>query len=402
LDRYVCPGQEVVTEKLFVYQESPKEVVKFLDGYFKSNEAAAIAPAGAASTPSAPTVAGSTVSQIPSGTPPTPPSGSKRFKREASKDSEMERCSLEAATPFKVLEDPMGVIVTGTVPQIELAVRLTNDVDLATKQVLAEVFLVEVQKNWARTIQTKLGAGNRDAFSSGSVSTVLSAAEIATSAGVAGAQGRFTANGGDITGFINLLERNSVGRNISSPTLIAKNGEEAEISKVLTLRRTVTTAIPGAGTPANPTTLPNQQVQKLDVPLKLKIKPNINQHNKHVTLKFEYEETTLSPAEEVTTYENGQKVTVPQSSIERGTVKNLISTTFETAPGDVVVLAGLFKEANSKSTSALPGLSSTGPFATLFGGADGVSAESTELLVFVKPTVIEPRASGKSLSMKGN
>jgi general secretion pathway protein D len=253
--------------------------------------------------------------------------------------------------------------------------------DLATKQVLAEVFLVEVQKNWARTIQTKIGAGKDNVFSAGSVeSNVITASSL----GVTGAQGRFTASGGDILGFINLLERNSVGRNISSPTLIAKNGEEAEISKVLTLRKTVTTAIPGAGTPTNPTTLPNQQVQTLNVPLKLRIKPSINQHNKHVTLKFEYEETTLNAAET----ENGLK----QSAIERGTVKNLISTTFETAPGDVVVLAGLFKEANSKSTSAMPGLSSTGAFAALFGGADGVSTESTELLVFVKPTVLEPKA----------
>jgi general secretion pathway protein D len=382
IDRAVCPGQEIITEKLFVYQESPKEVVKFLDGYFKNADSAVTAPVSAASAATSPAPA-----------VPAPAAPSKRVRRDSLKDSELDRCSQDGGTtPFKVIEDPMGVIVTGTIPQIELAVRLTNDVDLATKQVLAEVFLVEVQKNWARTIQTKIGAGKSDVFSSGSVATVVSAAEIATSAGVAGAQGRFTANGGDITGFINLLERNSVGRNISSPTLIAKNGEEAEISKVLTLRRTVTTAIPGAGTPANPTTLPNQQVQKLDVPLKLRIKPTINQHNKHVTLKFEYEETSLSPAEDVTTYENGQKVTVPQSPIERGTVKNMISTTFETAPGDVVVLAGIFKEANSKSTSSLPGLSSTGAFAALFGGADGVSTESTELLVFVKPTVIEPKA----------
>jgi type II secretory pathway component GspD/PulD (secretin) len=231
---------------------------------------------------------------------------------------EVDRCQEGAASNmFKVLEDPTGVIVTGTAQQIELAVRLTEDIDIPTKQVLAEVFLVEVQKNWARTIETKIG---RDTYrttpgsataanplgaqanpyglatSSGSVSQIVDAASLVTSKGISGMQGKFSASNGDITAFINLLETNSVGRNISSPTLIAKNGEEAEITKVVTLRKTVQTVVNAAvtGSIAQPA-LPNQQVQKLDVPLKLKIKPFINQHNKHVTLKFEYEETTLNP-----------------------------------------------------------------------------------------------------------
>jgi general secretion pathway protein D len=282
---------------------------------------------------------------------------------------------------FKVIEDPTGIIVTGTAQQIELAVRLTDDVDIATKQVLAEVFLVEVQKNWERTIQTKFGAGNATrTVSVGAVGNVVDAATLATSKGINGMQGKFTANSPDIEGFINLLETNAVGRNISSPTLIAKNGEEAEINKIITLRKTVQTVVTAAqtGAVAQPA-LPNQQVQKLDVPLKLKIKPIINQHNKHVTLRFEYEETSLNsdPAD---------------SPIEKGTTKNSITTTLETAPGEVVVLAGLFKEANSQTTNSLPGFSGLGAFATLFGGSNALSTLSTELLVFIKPTVIEPKS----------
>ena len=125
--------------------------------------------------------------------------------------------------------------------------------------------------------------------------------------------------------------------------------------------------------------------QKLEVPLTLKIKPFINQHNKHVTLKFEYEETTLNPE-------------AADTPIEKGTTKNSITTTLETAPGEVVVLAGLFKEANATSTSSLPGLSSFGAWATLLGGSNGTSTLSTELLVFIKPTVMEPRAHSAQLN----
>lgn len=369
LDRNVCPGKELITEKLFIYQESPKEVVKFLENYFKTtntnsappvtNEAVAKAPQAAASdaAPKAPVV-------------PV-----------VAKDASADRCANESASVFKVIEDPTGIIVTGTAQQIELAVRLTDDVDIPTKQVLAEVFLVEVQKNWERTIQTKFGAGNTTrTVSIGAVGNIVDATTLATAKGFNGAQGKFKASGPDIEGFINLLETNAVGRNISSPTLIAKNGEEAEINKVITLRKTVQTVVTAAqtGAVAQPA-LPNQQVQKLDVPLKLKIKPNINQHNKHVTLRFEYEETSLNsdPAD---------------SPIEKGTTKNSITTTLETAPGEVVVLAGLFKEANSQTTNALPGTSAMGAFATLFGGSNAQSTLSTELLVFIKPTVIEPKS----------
>jgi Bacterial type II and III secretion system protein len=374
LDRNICPGAEVVTEKLFVYFEAPKEIVSFLDGYFKSTpvtptqQAAAAPPSVQASAPAAGSAA-----------------PNKKIK---SADSADERCLDEAnKTAFKVIEDPTGVIVTGTVSQIELAVRLANDVDVPTKQVLAEVFLVEVQKNWARAIETKISnLSSRGLTSTGAVSTtavtsLVDATKVASMGGIAGAQGRFLANGGDVNAFITLLESNSVGRSISSPTLIAKNGEEASIEKVVTLREKVTTnniINPGSG---NPVAAPQPQVQKLDVPLKLKIKPTINQHNKHVTMKFEYEETVINAEQAVNS-----------TPIEKGTTKNLIATVLETAPGEVVVLAGLFKEANNKSTSSIPGMSGAGAFATLFGGGDSTSATSTELLVFIKPTVIEPRA----------
>jgi type II secretory pathway component GspD/PulD (secretin) len=369
LDRNVCPGQELITEKLFIYQESPKEVVKFLENYFKNTNTTSVPPTPAEAVAKAPQAAASEAVEKKPALPLV------------AKEPMVDRCALEPASAFKVIEDPTGIIVTGTAQQIELAVRLTDDVDIATKQVLAEVFLVEVQKNWERTIQTKFGAGNTTrAFSVGAVGNVLDAATLATSKGINGAQGKFSARSPDIEGFINLLETNAVGRNISSPTLIAKNGEEAEINKVITLRKTVQTVITAAQTGAvTQPALPNQQVQKLDVPLKLKIKPNINQHNKHVTLRFEYEETSLNsdPAD---------------SPIEKGTTKNSISTTLETAPGEVVVLAGLFKEANSQTTNSLPGVSGLGVLAPVFGGANALSTLSTELLVFIKPTVIEPKS----------
>jgi type II secretory pathway component GspD/PulD (secretin) len=420
LDKNLCPGQEVITEKLIVYQESPKEVVKFLEGYFKVNS---VSEPDISTTISKNLEAkeNSVDTSLPIGYQPYSSKAVKTIDQSAqgqgsnvtassnSQTTKNKSHTLVANTPkvssqpmtysercekgdlsaeFKVLEDPTGVIVTGSLQQIELAVRLTSDVDIPTKQVMAEVFLVEVQKNWARTIETRFARTNTNNTSSvGGVAQIIDAATMLTSKNTSGMQGKFSANGGDINAFINLLESNSVGRSISSPTLIAKNGEEAEIAKTITLRKSVQSVITSAhtGVVSQPA-LPLQQIQKLEVPLILKIKPTINQHNKHVTLKFDYAETTL----------NSEAADTP---IEKGTTKNSITTTLETAPGEVVVLAGLFKEANTKNTSSLPGLSGIGPWATLFGGSDATSTQSTELLVFIKPTVIEPRANLSQLNV---
>jgi len=418
VDSKICVGRELITEKIYVYKESPKEIVRYLSDYFKINGLNGLN--GTNPNPA------NQLNGLNNTVPPYPPNpqtssalldqvkakliqpeltkkdetkseNSKSILGSVEKDQNKEIlvAALQAAEDkkydpcnyvrendgLKIIEDPTGVVITATVPQIEIANLLVEDADVPTKQVLAEVFMVEVQKNWAQTLEIQLARqGLNSSGISGSVSQLYNAANIATNANPGGVQGHIAARGGNVSAFINMLETNSVGRSISSPTLVAKNGEEAKISKVITLRNEVQQSTPaqivgGATIPA----LPNYVLQTLDIPLTLKIRPTINLHNKHVTIKFDYEETTINPGNYAT-------------PTESGTTKNVISTVFETAPGDIVVLAGLFQESNSKVTSGMPGTSGAGAFSALLGGNDNTSTNSTELLLFIKPTVIEPRA----------
>ena len=70
----------------------------------------------------------------------------------------------------------------------------------------------------------------------------------------------------------------------------------------------------------------------------------------------------------------------------------MITSVFETAPGDIVVLAGLYQQNNSMLTNGLPGATGVGALGALLGGKNNASTTSTELLLFIKPTVIEPKA----------
>ena len=442
LDSKICLGRELITEKIYVYKESPKEIVRYLTDYFKATTVGGIPGQGQFGQPglNGQFAQNAQYGQYGQngmyGTNGTYPSGvnqqqialnnqnqvaykslldqvkskliqseqvakedpkaiansasdldqakeSLRIMLEEADQKKLDPCATIARENegLKIIEDPTGVVMTGTLPQIQIANLLVEDADIPTKQVLAEVFMVEVQKNWAQTLELQLGRQGLNASAlSGSVSTLYNAANLASATNPSGLQGQITSHGGNISAFINMLETNSVGRSISSPTLIAKNGEEAKISKVVTLRNEVAQSTPaqivgGSTIPA----LPNFVLQTLDIPLTLKIKPTINLHNKHVTIKFDYEETTINPGNYAT-------------PTESGTTKNVITSVFETAPGDIVVLAGLYQQNNSMLTNGLPGAAGVGALGTLLGGKNNSSTKSTELLLFIKPTVIEPKA----------
>ena len=75
---------------------------------------------------------------------------------------------------------------------------------------------------------------------------------------------------------------------------------------------------------------------------------------------------------------------------------DIIDTTFWSAPGDVVVLAGVTRNEESTRTSGLPGTTSTlAPLTPLLGGSDGFSTNLSETLIFMAPTVINPSAENQ-------
>ena len=59
--------------------------------------------------------------------------------------------------------------------------------------------------------------------------------------------------------------------------------------------------------------------------------------------------------------------------------------------GDVIILAGLFKQTDSTIAAGLPGTTQTNlPTAFLLGGEDQVSNTVEEMIILMAPTVIEP------------
>jgi type II secretory pathway component GspD/PulD (secretin) len=188
----------------------------------------------------------------------------------------------------------------------------------------------------------------------------------------------------NISMLVNLIESNELGRKISNPVILVKDGEQGIVDKTRTFRTQRSTTVVNA---SNSTTS-NNEIDSYDAPLKLTITPNINKHNDVIDLDFNFVE------------ENYDSATPTSAS-----TSNKISTKLKIEPGEVVMMAGLFQQTQSVKSSGLPFISKLGlskilsPLLGIFGGGEiDNSDKGTELLVFINPTVITKENIGKTVT----
>ena len=108
--------------------------------------------------------------------------------------------------------------------------------------------------------------------------------------------------------------------------------------------------------------------------LSLIVTPVINPLNDHVRLKIAFNDDFF-----VTADANSDKI------------QSRINTEFIAAPGDVIVLAGLYTEDNSKTRNGLPGMTGIPLFGTFLGTSSDAKS-SQEMVIFLAPEVITPKA----------
>ena len=290
------------------------------------------------------------------------------------------------------------VIVTGFKHDVDLAASLIESLDKADKQVLVEVFMVNVVKDWKRQLQGRLENALRtpaktDSSFSDLPTDVRSAygdlVEVRDN-GLLGVRGALNfanraaaANSFTLNNFrlglgwtIDFMESNSLGRKVSSPTILALNGCEAQIEKSETrylpiISTSAPVVTPGGQTvPGEATTTYQERQAKLS----LVVTPTINSLNDHVRLKVDFNDDFF-----VTDDANSDKI------------QSKINTEFIAAPGDVIVLAGLFTEDNSKTRNGLPGTTSV-PLVSSLLGTSSDAQKTQEMVIFLAPEVITPKA----------
>ena len=359
-------GEELIIEKFSVYNQSPEDLKKIITGYsvFSKGNCAVIEAKPAATLTTPATAAATPAVATPAVATPAAAA-----------------VVTESATCVKLTldTDATGIIASGSINDIKLVEKLIDEQDSAVKQALLEVYILEVNSGWASSLEgigrrTTNGAAGTGGTAGSPATTILRGVQ---SASITGGLSIATALGAknDIVALINMLETNSLGKTISKPSIIVKDGGTGVVNKQRTVQTTDSTTTVSNGISTIATT-----IRPISSPLVVNLTPKINKHNDNIDLAFDFNQTTR----------DSDLATAPTST-------NSIKTSLLIEPGKVVVLAGLKIETESASSDALPFLAKAGlqpifgPLIALLGGKQAFTKSSTELLVIINPTVITTR-----------
>lgn len=155
------------------------------------------------------------------------------------------------------------------------------------------------------------------------------------------------------------FEQQGRGKILASPNLICRSGKEAEF-------------LAGGEFPIKVSGFKTQDVVWKKYGILLKVKPKADSSGR-MSIAIETEVSTIDASRTV----EG----IP------GLLTNRISSHFDLSRSQTIVLSGLLKNEEGKSTEGLPGLSRIPVLGALFGSRD-FKENRTELVILVRPTIL--------------
>ena len=179
------------------------------------------------------------------------------------------------------------------------------------------------------------------------------------------------------------LQSNGDGNILSTPNLLTLDNEEAKIvigQNVPFVTGQYTNANTGTGGSVNPF----QTIERKDVGLTLRVKPQISE-NGTVKLQIFQEVSNVDPA----------SVNSAQGLI---TNKRSIESSVLVEDGGVVVLGGLLQDEYTNSQEKVPGVGDVPVLGNLFR-AESRGRKKTNLMVFLRPVVLRDAAQTDELSL---
>ena len=299
----------------------------------------------------------------------------------------------------QVQADPAtnSLIITAPEPQYRQLRAVIDRLDARRAQVFVESLIAEVSADRAAEFgiqwQGALGsAGSPNIgllgtnFGAG-ISNIIKLSTAAASGAPAVARGvnlglANQTNGVYVLGFLGrFLEESGSGNVLSTPNLLTLDNEEAKIvigQNVPFVTGQFTNT--GSGNTVNPF----QTIERKDVGLTLKVKPQISENG---TVKL-------------TIYQEVSSVLASTANATNGptTNKRTIESNVLVEDGAVVVLGGLLQDEYSGNQEKVPGLGDLSFLGNLFK-SETRTRKKTNLMVFLRPVVVRDAAATERLSL---
>jgi len=286
-----------------------------------------------------------------------------------------------------------ALIITAPDPQYRQLRAVIDQLDARRAQVLVESLIVEVNATRAAqfgvqwqglmgTLGGTVGLLGTN-FSTGGTTNLIglstaAAGSVSPSAGLNLGIGSQTNGVYTLNLLANFLQSDADTNILSTPSLLTMDNEEAKIvvgQNVPFVTGQYTNASAGGTGSVNPF----QTIERKDVGLTLKVKPQISENG---TVKL-------------TIFQEASSVDSASSTAGLITNKRSIESNVLVQDGGIVVLGGLLDDKYAGNKDRVPGLSDLPLFGGLFK-SESRKREKTNLMVFLRPVVIRD-ASGTDL-----
>ncbi len=290
-----------------------------------------------------------------------------------------------------------NAIVITAPPAIQQELKqVISQLDIRRDQVLVEAIIAEVSQELAKELGTSLAVGSTNASGQANSPALVTNLGQLTSTALAVANGGqipsslsgLLLGGGDLakgggTSFgilLKALGSDAATNILSTPTLVTLDNVEAEI----TVGQEVpflTGQFTSTGTNTNSVN-PFQTIERKDVGLTLKIKPQINEGNA-VMLEIQQESSTLAAT------------AGGLSTADVVTNKRTIKTTVLAEDGQVIVLGGLMDDSYRDTSEKVPLLGDIPVLGHLFR-FNGTKKSQQTLMVFIRPVILRDAKSARA------
>ena len=270
-----------------------------------------------------------------------------------------------------------SIIARGKEKDLDVVDKIIKEIDVRTKQVLIEAFIVEANSDFERALGTRLGGfyrrqgdptiGGVQAGSTGNVDRSSGTANLAntldsltdfTAAGKTSGIGILKQTGSAVLKTeITALESQGMGKTISNP-------------KIFTLDNQVATITQGEEIPYASSSAEGSDTSFKEAALKMTVTPSIIGDG-NVLLDIQVNNDTPNRS----------------NPGDPAINKMEISTKLLIADGDIVVIGGIKKNALTNSKQQTPGVGNVPVVGNLFKGKSNTD-NMDELLVFIAPRIL--------------
>ena len=415
----VKAGEEIFVEKIAVYNAARDEAVTHLQTYFDANQTVNMAPAAQAEEgDEAQDDADEAETDAETDTDTQAGDATLTPLNEVANNA-VNNVAAQAAAAVSTTEcpeynisfqeDKTGIIVRGRRYDNSLAVRLIEEYDVPKLQVLVEIFMVTVSRDFNRQISNLITRAVGAAGGNGITEAALRGTQITTSTGSIDADTLFNisnaieggysvqlnspkadSQGSLISSALSFLESNQLGRVLSSPTILVQD----ETASASIKREQVAKLIYQEQENDNGTVTTRSVEAEEKAPFELTLSDiKVFPANRTVRMgvKILNKRFTESNINNITTRDQADYT------------EDTIETAFTAAPGDVIVLAGLAANSDTTATSGLPGTTGAlAPVAPVLGGTDQITSNVSEMIIFMAPTVIDPSSDFQPHSAFGS